>query len=452
VTAPRRPPLGVWWLSPVGAVLLVGPASLFGAWVIGDARYRHEWRTPKELTASFAVLVLAGLVALLLGAGWMQLRASRLWRGPWPALDDDARAVLSRAGTWTFRVTVFGYVALTAIGLSRGVSPISLVKAVATFSTSDAMKNSFAPIAGVSSFTQVGIAHVVVGGLLVRSRHTSRTPEDRRVRRRLGLVLVLALLRSFLLSERLAVLELAVPLLAIAVLRRSTDPRPRVRWWLRLVPVVLLPALLTVFGAFEYSRSWKFYSTHGGGSFWDFALVRFAGYYATAYNNAAIAHAHGTFPGRLPYWVVELFWTAPGSSQLNLYDKLSGGDAGTAFSDAVAAYGNPEFNNPGGLGVPFVDLGPVGGLLFLLGLGVLSGWCWTSLRAGRRAGALLYPVFLTGLYELPRYLYLPEGRVLPALVVLVLIGLRLRRGHASKFARRLRPRPVPAFRPVAVTP
>jgi hypothetical protein len=435
--AQPAPALGAWWLSPVGAVLLVGPASLAGAWAIGDARYRAEWRTPKELTDSFAVLLLLGLVALVLGAAWWQLRASRIWRGPWPALADGDRALLHRAATWTFRATVFGYLALTAIGLARGVSPLTLLVSLSTLSTSDGLKDSFAPIAGVSSFTQVGIAHVVIAGLLVRLPRAGRTAADRRVRRRLAVLLVLALLRAFLLSERLAILELLVPLLAIGALRASVHARRAVRRRIRIAPAVLLPALVAVFGLFEYARSWQFYSAHGGTSFWDFALVRFAGYYATAYNNAAIVEAHGTFPGRLPYWVVELLWTAPGASQLDLYRRLSGGDAGRAFQEAIAQYGNPEFNNPGGLGVPFVDLGPAGGLVFLLGLGVLSGWCWTSLRAGRPAGMLLYPVLLTGLFELPRYLYLPQGRVLPALVVLSLLAARLHRGRPSRPARRL---------------
>jgi hypothetical protein len=435
--AGRAPALGAWWLSPVGAVLLVGPASLAGAWAIGDTRYRAEWRTPKELTDAFAVLMLGGLVALVLGAAWWQLRSSRVWRGPWPALPDGDRALLHRAGTWTFRATIFGYLALTTIGLARGVSPATLLMALATFSTSDALKDSFAPIAGVSSFTQVGIAHVVIAGLLVRSPRAGRTAADRRVRRRLALLLVLALLRAFLLSERLAILELLVPLLAIGTLRASVHARRAVRLRVRLAPAVLLPALLGVFGLFEYARSWQFYSAHGGTSFWDFAVVRFAGYYATAYNNAAIVEAHGTFPGRLPFWVVELLWTAPGAAQLDLYQRLSGGDAGRAFHEAIAQHGNPEFNNPGGLGVPFIDLGPVGGLLFLLGLGVVCGWCWRSLRAGHPAGMLLYPVLLTGLFELPRYLYLTQGRVLPALVVLVLVAERLRRGRPSRLARRL---------------
>ncbi|MCU1616857.1 MAG: hypothetical protein JWO98_4397 [Frankiales bacterium] len=432
---------GAWWLSPIGGALLIGPVSLFGAWAISDARYRAEWRTPKALTDSFTVLMLLGLVALVVGASWWQLRPVRSRTGRWPVLTDDHRAVLQRAATWTFRATIFGYLALTALGLARGVSPVTLLTSLLTFSTNDGMKNSFAPVAGVSSFTQIGIVHVVIAGLLFRRRRDPRwNRHDRRARRRLGIVLGLALLRSFLLSERLAILELAVPLLAILALRWSVDPRGWVRRACRLAPVVLLPLLLAVFGLFEYTRSWKFYSAHGGTSFWDFAAVRFAGYYATAYNNAAIAQAHGGFPGRLPYSVFESFWTAPVLSQLGLYQRLSGGDAESSFHVALVHYGNPEFNNPGGLGAPFVDLGTLGGVLYLLLLGALCGWCWTNLRSGGMVGMLVYPVVLTGLYELPRYLYLSQGRVLPALVVLLLLGRRLERGVPAAVALRVRRR------------
>lgn len=438
------PPVGVWWLSPVGAVLLVVPASLLGAWLISDARYRSEWTTPKVLTGAFTVVMLLGLVALVLGASWGQLRNSRVRRGRWPVLSTADRATLHRAGTWTFRATMAGYAAMGALGLARGVSPVRLVLALVTFSTSDSLKAAFSPVAGLTTFTQVGIAHVVVAGLLLHRRATAAA--DRLVRRRLIVVLVLGALRAFLLSERLAVLELLVPLLAIAGLRLSVHRRGAARRLVRLAPVVLLPVLLAVFGAFEYARSWQFYKAHGGSSFTDFVVIRFAGYYATAYNNAAIADAHATFPGRLPYWVVEWFWTAPVVSQLHLYERFSGGSATDGFAIAVQQYGNPEFNNPGGLGVPFVDLGVLGGLLFLLALGVLAGRCWASALAGHPFGMLLYPVLLTGLFELPRYLYLCQGRVLPALVVLALIARRLSRGPsptAARIGRRLHPRGLP---------
>ncbi|MDH2414176.1 hypothetical protein [Nocardioides sp. CER19] len=435
----RLPPLGLWWLSPVGAVLLVLPASLIGAWLIGDARYRTDWRTPKELTDSFTVLMLLGLVAFVVAAGWWQLRGGEVWRGRWPVLSEDARAVMTLAATWTFRGTLFGYLALGAIGVARGVPPSVLVTAATSFSTDDSIKSAFAPIAGVSSFTQLGIAHTVLAGLLLRPRRDRAwTRTDRRVRRQLAVVLLLALARAFLLSERLAVLELVVPLVAIGALRLSVATRPAVRRAARLAPVVLAPLLLAVFALFEYTRSWNFYRNSGATSFWDFVVVRFAGYYATAYNNAAILYEHGRFPGRLPYWVVEFFWTAPGISQLDLYGRLAGGEAEQSAFTATQQYGNPEFNNPGGLGVPFVDLGALGGLAFMAALGVLCGWVWARLRAGRPSGMLLYPVFLVGLYELPRYLYLTEGRVLPALVVLILVARRLERGRAADVTLRVR--------------
>jgi hypothetical protein len=442
------PAVGVWWLSPVGAVLLVVPASLLGAWLIGDARYRAEWGTPKVLTGAFTVVLLLGLAALVLGASWSQLRSARVMRGRWPALSDADRAVLHRAGTWTFRATMAGYLAMGAIGLARGVSPVTLLLTLVTLDTSDALKASFAPVAGLTTFTQIGIAHAVVAGLLVQRRATSAA--DRLVRRRLVVVLVLGALRAFLLSERLAVLELMVPLVAIVGLRLSVHRRSAARRGIRLAPVVLLPVLLALFGAFEYARSWQFYKAHGGSSFVDFVVVRFAGYYATAYNNAGIADAHATFPGRLPYGVIEWFWTAPVVSQLGLYERFSGGSATDSFLIAIWQYGSPEFNNPGGLGVPFVDLGLVGGLLFLLAFGLLAGRCWASALAGRPVGMLLYPVLLTGLFELPRYLYLCQGRVLPALVVLALIARRLSSGPspvAARVTRRLGRSALPRLLP-----
>ncbi|MGY1914631.1 hypothetical protein [Blastococcus sp. SYSU DS0973] len=420
-------------------MLLVVPASLLGAWLFSDARYRAEWSTPKVLTGAFTIVLLMGLAALVLGASWGQLRASRVALGCWPALSPADRTILGRAATWTFRATMAGYVAMGVIGLARGVNPLTLLVTLVTFATSDDLKSSFAPVAGLTTFTQLGIAHVVIAGLLVR-RHPT-VVADRLVRRRLVWVLVLGALRAFLLSERLALLELAVPLMAVVALRLSVHRRAVARRVVRLAPVVLLPVLPALFGAFEYTRSWQYYKLHGGTSFVDFVVVRFAGYYATAYNNAAVVDLHGTFPGRLPYWVIEWFWTAPVVSQLGLYQRLSGGSATDSYAVAVDQYGNPEFNNPGGLGVPFVDLGLVGGLLFLLILGLVAGQCWAGAVAGRPFGMLLYPVVLTGLFELPRYLYLCQGRVLPTLVVLVLVARRLQGGPspaAARIGRRLR--------------
>jgi hypothetical protein len=427
---PRRgipgPTVGVWWLTPLGAPLLVVPISLFGAWVIGDARYRHEWRTPKVIDGGFTVMLCVGLVALLLGAAVPVLARRRTWYGPWPALSTRDRALLHRASTWLFRATMGGYVALLAIGMSRGVTPVTLLHILLSFNfSSDVLKQSFAPVAGLTTFTQLGIAYVIVAGLLLG------TGDERRTRRRLVVVLVAAAARAFLLSERLALLELVVPLIAVWALRASGHAGRR-RRMATLAPVALVPVVVVVFGAFEYVRSWQVYKTQGGTSFIDFVLVRFAGYYATAYNNAAIAYEHSTFQHRVPYGSIQAVWDAPVISQVNLYGVLTGGgDAEAAYGTALAQYGNREFNNPGGLGVPFTDFGPVGGVIYFFVLGAVVGLIWASLRAGSAWGMLVYPVVVTTLLEIPRYLYLVQGRLLPALVALLLIAWRLQRGRPS---------------------
>jgi oligosaccharide repeat unit polymerase len=427
---PRRlipgPTVGVWWLTPIGAPLLVVPISLFGAWVIGDARYRQEWRTPKVIDGSFTVMLGIGLVALLLGAAVPVLARRRTWYGPWPALSIGDRALLYRASTWIFRATIGGYAALLAAGMSRGVTPVTLLHILLSFDfSSDILKRSFAPIAGLTTFTQLGIAYVIVAGLLLG------TDDEHRTRRRLAVVMVAAAARAFLLSERLALLELVIPLIAVWALRASghTGRRRRIA---TLAPVALIPVVVAVFGAFEYVRSWQVYKTQDGTSFLDFVMVRFAGYYATAYNNAAIAYQHSTFPHRMPYGSIQAVWDAPVISQVGLYGLLTGGgNADAAYGTALAQYGNPEFNNPGGLGVPFTDFGPVGGVIYFFVLGAVVGLIWASLRAGSAWGMLIYPVVVTTLLEIPRYLYLVQGRVLPALAALLLIAWRLQRGRPS---------------------
>ena len=133
---------------------------------------------------------------------------------------------------------------------------------------------------------------------------------------RLALILFLAFVRSFVATERLAILELIVPLIVVAAFTYVGDPRPRIRGFVKLAPVILIPAVVAVFAVFEYSRSWVFYKQQSSGSFVDFALERFAGYYATAYNNGQLALDHLPLDGHVPYVSIQALWDAPGISQL----------------------------------------------------------------------------------------------------------------------------------------
>ena len=198
--------------------------------------------------------------------------------------------------------------------MRNGLTPANLVKALAGQGIeSGEVKSQLGKIPGITSLTQVGIAFVVVA-MLVLSEHT-----DRKLRRRLALTIILALVRSVLAAERLAVLELLIPAAAVLALRQMSVGRSRGRALARIAPAVLLPMVLVLFGAFEYSRSWVFYRTHTSIAFPQFVVERFAGYYATAYNNGQFGLTYEAFPSRVPYNSIQALWTFPGASLLGGY-------------------------------------------------------------------------------------------------------------------------------------
>ncbi len=232
---------------------------------------------------------------------------------------------------------------------------------------------------------------------------------DGRTARRLAVVTLLALVRAFVNTERLALLELAVPALGVLVMALSRRGRgPGGRTVATLAPVVLLPLLTVVFGAFEYSRSWQYFKVRTNASFADFVVTRMAGYYTTAYNNGQLRLDHAQFPGRLPYESIQLFWDAPVISQLHLYERLSAPPPASALA-ILDAHGNPEFNNPAACLCRWSTSAPWAALVFFAIAGLLVGWAYRAFTTGAPVGLLVYPMLLTGVFDLPRYVYWTQG-------------------------------------------
>lgn len=413
---------GLWWFHPAGVILAVVPLSLLLAVRTSDRTFRLLYNTPRSLTSGQSLLFLAAGMLLLLGCLLpLALRAPRAMT-TWPGLTERQLDRVERASTVCFRLTVVGYVAFGAAGIVRGVTPTQLFGVITAQDTySASLKQAFVPVPGITSLTQVGMAYVVLAGLLLVSGRSG-------VRRRLTIVLLLGTLRAFFLTERLAVLELVVPLVALLALGRHQRPGAG---WLKAAPLLALPLVVVVFGVFEYSRSWVYFRSRTTSSYPGFVIDRLAGYYATAYNNGSVQLLHTDREGRLPYASIEALWTAPGVAQLGLYDRLSAGGAPGSFQTLLEQYATPEFNNPGGLAVPLVDFGVVGGLVAFLVVGVLVGLCYRGFRQGSPLGLVLYPLVFTGLLELPRYFYWGQGRLVPAVVALVAAAVYLKRAPGA---------------------
>lgn len=417
----RAEPSGpaLWWAAPSWCLLLVVPASLALAQNTSDADFRTLYRTPRTLSVDdVGLFALAGAV-LLLGVLLGQALAARQPPAAWPGLSERQITVLERAATVLFRLTVVGYLAFAAVGLRRGVTLEQLTGPLLSQTNySGELRLLFAPVTGVTTMTQFGVAYVVVAGLQLS------VGSRRGVSTRLAVVLGLSLLRSFYVTERLALLEVLVPfLLVLAVRRRATHPALTAA-----APALAVPALVVVFGLFEYSRSWVYFRTRTTGTYSQFVVDRLAGYYATAYNNGAVGLHQLTSPERLPYASLEALWTAPVVGQLQVYQRLSGGiDPAAESRQLLSRFASPEFTNPCGLCTPLIDFGLAPGLLFLLLAGAAVGALYAGFRTGGPLGLLLYPVAFTGLLEVPRYLYWTQGRTVPAIVGLSVLAVLLRR-------------------------
>lgn len=444
---PRRPARGtsLWWLSPGGALLLLVPATLLLTLYLDDDDFRLFYRTPKSVTPQTLLLVATAVLLLAVAATLVAALVRSAGRLQLLPPGGGVPPLLRQACQVLFWLTIAGYAAFLATGAARGVTPGDVLGVLLSQDNyAGGLKGQFGGVAGITTLTQCGIAFVTVATyVLLRER-------DRRLVGQVVVVVVLTLLRSYVNSERLALVEIGIPAVAVLTMAARHSARRASRVWARLAPLVLAPLLFVLFAAFEYSRSWQFFSSRTDQPFGVFAGLRLVGYYATAYNNGHLQLEHDSYPGRLPRDSLMAFWEAPGIAQLNLYDRLSAPPPATA-QNVLERFGNPEFNNLGGVTTPFVDFGMVGGFVVLAVLGVVLGLLYRGFRDGAVVGALLYPVAVTGLLDLPRYLYWTQGRVVPAVVCLLAVAVVLLR--ADRRARRprmvLRPRAAPPARPAA---
>ena len=368
----------MWWLSPVIVSLLIAAASIVPTAMMSDVQFRSLWKTPKSLTGDTLLLFGCGAAALAFGAliAIAAAPATRRPSGPWPNLNEQSLGLVSRASTVLTALAVIGYCGFGVLIVRAGLSPLELLWSPSGYGSGLSVRDTVGTVPGVTTLTQCGVAAVITS-TVVLVRGFSRAELIKLV-----IVVGLAVPRAYIFSERLAILELVVPIAVILAAQLSTG-RPWRRRAVQLLPVITLPAVIAVFGFFEYFRSWTYYRTHVSSSFAEFAVSRFVGYYATALNNSHLVLQHMQWPNRIPYETMEALWTAPGVKQAHLYQMLGGRpppfSSGTdsMYFGVLDHFANPEFNNEGGYVTAFIDYGRWGGIVYFL-LGESSSACYTG--------------------------------------------------------------------------
>lgn len=404
-----------WWLNPAAVMVLLHVPLLAVSYAMPEWAYFQLWFEPKYFDLYAAAISALMIFAWL--AGFAISKKSGQPAAPVAMTVLDLRNVRSLFNIAYF-LTFVGYIAMIVAAVSRGLSTSTLIAALqGEKNVMTQLKDVyFVTVPGLTTLTQFGPATAILGTLLTFHEGFAS------IRKRAYFLLLVTALRAFFVSERLALIEIIAPaaILAFRYVRFPTEPRA---WFRRTVlsglPVVAVAGLLVIFGGFEYFRSWANFYSDKGGDFASFAMLRAVGYYTTAYNNSAFLLYNFQSDSLIPQFTAEWLWRFPG---LNLVFGDGVGlvaERSRNYMSLLKTGVNPEFNNSGGLLMPVVDYGVIGGMIFWFVAGIASRKLYESFRACRFGGLLFYPICLLGLLEASRLIYWTSGRAFPSVVMLL---------------------------------
>ena len=285
-----------------------------------------------------------------------------------------------------------------ALNLLKGVE--GAVGSVRTIAPSDP---------GVTSFANFGVAYIV---FYFHERWVNRRPLPRRYTLYCVAIVALALFRAFFRTERVALIEVLLPMAVIFVTFRLGAASKLIRLLASLAPFVGVVGLVIFFGATEYLRSWIAHYQYQSRGFLEFVVTRVTTYYFTALNNGAGLLAMLDWPTwQFDYMLAWLHKFPFGVG--SIFREFVGYGYRQPFLDR---YADPEFNNPSGIFTVFFDLGLPGALVYAAVWGALMGYTYRGFILKRGFGSLFFPAAFISMLEVMRILYLPDSRTLPIML------------------------------------
>ena len=384
---------------------LLGVGLALGPPLLSTSFQRSRWHTPWYLTTGdYQLIALSGAVVLLgvvVGAAGRPAREPVLFRVDVRRLRRATNVLLALFGVgyavWVWSAHRHGFGVSLALSTLRGAAGANY-----------ASRADLATVPGVSTLTEVGPVLVAALVLLWRCGARRYVP--------LTTVIVLSAVRAILNSERLSMIEIALPILLMVLMtrdRRETDltrRRPLLVASFLMAPV----ALLFLFVFTERSRTWNsHYSRLYPGSLVQFSLDRIWGYYATAADNGVVYRDFRAPTLHFPDLTLQGLTNAPIISEL-----VAGAgyrvDSTHSWLQTLTFYANPEFNNPSTF-LPIIgEIGLPLALCLFAAWGLSLGVIYRRVRQGS-VGALVACAGLSlGLLELARYPYYSSGRFVAA--------------------------------------
>jgi hypothetical protein len=407
---------GIWWIDPTRCLLfLILPIYAVSGFLGGEMM--SEFGSANFLTTRTLLIGSACIIMMALGCLAGQNFAHRVQPRRMefdPRRFDQALVALSM-------VAIVAHMLLLGNVLANPAAMIAALRgqAGAIFD----VKEQVLKLVGITSLVNVTPLALVMAS---HRRIVRGASMPLRFRWLFWALCCCVLMRGFIAMERLAIVEAAI---AYCLPLFSYGPRR-----FKLVgffPLFGIAGVFTLFSIGEYTRSWPYYIDRYD-NFLQFASLRLLGYISVASNTAA-----GVFDKFDP--VGHPYLTATWFERLGF---VSSDDVGV-MDRFFAAYGNAEYNNPGGVMAAVIDFGMVGGMIYYLAAGAIIGWFYGRYRQCQPIGLLGYPLFFVGLAILTQLIYWGDPRFITGLAALAVTLTYMCQPSGRRVIRRLN---APLFR------
>lgn len=227
---------------------------------------------------------------------------------------------------------------------------------------------------------------------------------------------VLTFMRAILSSQRLAfliaVLAYLIPRMAFVWKRSALRS---------CLPFIGISGVFCLFAFGEYFRSWQYYKNFYD-NYFEFVSVRFLGYFSTAVNTGSGVLTYYE-PMGIPYYTANWFSRMIRIFGFDYTEKMS------IVDDYLVRYATPEFNNPGGLYVPYFDYGILGGAVFFFLTGLFTGWLFYKFLRREPIGIFLFPCWFVGCLDLTRVMLWVWSGFTPIIVLSFIAAFFLRKNR-----------------------
>jgi hypothetical protein len=230
-------------------------------------------------------------------------------------------------------------------------------------------------------------------------------------------ILFPGVLRGMFFSERLAMMEVVIPILVMAIFFQKIR--------LTLTKIILgTLSFVIFFSVAEALRSYSYYAKTGvaQGGIYSYGFSRFADYISSSVNHSMamvdLSHRIVGFPQLLFSSILSVIGSEPNSKLGIMLGSKEGQQAYLNVKNSI--YSAPDYTNMGFFGSIFQDAGYLY-IFYAILFGTIIGLAYKGLKNYEYSWIIIYPIIFISLLEIYRIPYLFDVR---AFYPLLYMGVR----------------------------